>query len=466
MHRAAVGRVSPSTGEARLGGGVRGRRTDLARRWAAGARRDVGSACRRHAEPGVADAAARDELVRASAAPASTGTAKPTPVAAVVAVGVDLRVTPITRPAASNSGPPELPWLIAASVWIAPGVAKQTAAGASICAAERRRRRRPRATAHLAERRRRSRRRVADLQHARASPSGAPGSGSARVDAAAPRCRRTGRSRRSSRARGRRPTRITKTGRVLLHRRGSVGGRRARDDVRRRDDVAVARRRRTRAARLRPVATPTSTSTVTTRAHARRVDRARRSSPPRPAPTARRDRPRSRRWSRRRSSRRRSRPRAERPRRERQRRARPQAATTGRARRKRARRHAGDSTSCSRKARARSACRPALETQLDRPPMRRRARLRWRGRDRCPAARRSARGRSARTAAPDRPPRCRGRCRTPRAAAVPSSSSTVTTIAMPGGCVAERVVEQRAQDLPHARRRRRARAPRSVPSRP
>ena len=28
-------------------------------------------------------------------------------------------VTPITRPSASISGPPELPWLIAASVWIA-----------------------------------------------------------------------------------------------------------------------------------------------------------------------------------------------------------------------------------------------------------------------------------------------------------------------------------------------------------
>ncbi len=28
-------------------------------------------------------------------------------------------VTPITRPATSISGPPELPWLIAASVWIA-----------------------------------------------------------------------------------------------------------------------------------------------------------------------------------------------------------------------------------------------------------------------------------------------------------------------------------------------------------
>src|SRR3954465_4130098 len=31
---------------------------------------------------------------------------------------------PRTRPRASSSGPPELPWLIAASVWIAPTVAK------------------------------------------------------------------------------------------------------------------------------------------------------------------------------------------------------------------------------------------------------------------------------------------------------------------------------------------------------
>ena len=30
---------------------------------------------------------------------------------------------PITSPAALNSGPPELPWLMAASVWIAPGMA-------------------------------------------------------------------------------------------------------------------------------------------------------------------------------------------------------------------------------------------------------------------------------------------------------------------------------------------------------
>src|SRR5687767_7322333 len=31
---------------------------------------------------------------------------------------------PTTRPSPSSSGPPELPWLIAASVWIAPAIAK------------------------------------------------------------------------------------------------------------------------------------------------------------------------------------------------------------------------------------------------------------------------------------------------------------------------------------------------------
>ena len=40
-------------------------------------------------------------------------------------------VTPITRPAASISGPPELPWLIAASVWIAWSIG--SVFGASIC---------------------------------------------------------------------------------------------------------------------------------------------------------------------------------------------------------------------------------------------------------------------------------------------------------------------------------------------
>src|SRR4051794_35771518 len=36
---------------------------------------------------------------------------------------------PRTRPRASSSGPPEFPWLIAASVWIAPTRAEQGAAG-------------------------------------------------------------------------------------------------------------------------------------------------------------------------------------------------------------------------------------------------------------------------------------------------------------------------------------------------
>ena len=45
-------------------------------------------------------------------------------------------VTPITRPAASISGPPELPWLIAASVWIAWSI--DSVFGASIVPLQRR----------------------------------------------------------------------------------------------------------------------------------------------------------------------------------------------------------------------------------------------------------------------------------------------------------------------------------------
>ena len=37
---------------------------------------------------------------------------------------VDLRVHPITSPLAFGSGPPELPWLNAASVWIALSIGK------------------------------------------------------------------------------------------------------------------------------------------------------------------------------------------------------------------------------------------------------------------------------------------------------------------------------------------------------
>ena len=75
---------------------------------------------------------------------ASTGTAKPTPVPSPL-VGVDLRVDARgRRPSASSSGPPELPWLIAASVWIAPAVRSPSATGSS---GRWPRRRRPTATA-------------------------------------------------------------------------------------------------------------------------------------------------------------------------------------------------------------------------------------------------------------------------------------------------------------------------------
>ena len=39
--------------------------------------------------------------------------------ASVCATDLITELTPITRPAASTSGPPELPWFTAASVWIA-----------------------------------------------------------------------------------------------------------------------------------------------------------------------------------------------------------------------------------------------------------------------------------------------------------------------------------------------------------
>ena len=38
-------------------------------------------------------------------------------------------LTPISRPAVSRSGPPELPGLIAASVWITPRISRPEAAG-------------------------------------------------------------------------------------------------------------------------------------------------------------------------------------------------------------------------------------------------------------------------------------------------------------------------------------------------
>ena len=45
------------------------------------------------------------------------GIAKPTPLLPPPSLWI-CALTPITWPAASISGPPELPWLIGASVWI------------------------------------------------------------------------------------------------------------------------------------------------------------------------------------------------------------------------------------------------------------------------------------------------------------------------------------------------------------
>ena len=53
----------------------------------------------------------------------STETAKPTP-SPPPPVDWICELIPMTRPAESRSGPPELPWLIAASVWIASWILK------------------------------------------------------------------------------------------------------------------------------------------------------------------------------------------------------------------------------------------------------------------------------------------------------------------------------------------------------
>ncbi len=58
----------------------------------------------------------------------STGMAKPTPAfepdGEMIAV-----VTPMTRPAESSSGPPELPGLIAASVWMTSAISRPVLVG-------------------------------------------------------------------------------------------------------------------------------------------------------------------------------------------------------------------------------------------------------------------------------------------------------------------------------------------------
>jgi hypothetical protein len=52
----------------------------------------------------------------------SEGTAKPTPELSSLPSVAICTSTPTTSPLESINGPPELPWLIAASVWIASGI--------------------------------------------------------------------------------------------------------------------------------------------------------------------------------------------------------------------------------------------------------------------------------------------------------------------------------------------------------
>ena len=67
---------------------------------------------------GVADVAICQQMRGGSAAPQSIGTAKPMPAAPPWSLRI-WAVIPIARPRASSSGPPEEPWPIGASVWIA-----------------------------------------------------------------------------------------------------------------------------------------------------------------------------------------------------------------------------------------------------------------------------------------------------------------------------------------------------------
>ena len=77
---------------------------------------------RRHAEIGVARLAA-SRSCPTERLTTSIGTAKPTPSPPPERDWICWLI-PITRPSAPTSGPPELPGLIAASVWIAPEIAK------------------------------------------------------------------------------------------------------------------------------------------------------------------------------------------------------------------------------------------------------------------------------------------------------------------------------------------------------
>ena len=65
------------------------------------------------------------------------GTAKPIPTEPLLPEPVAIwELIPITRPSASISGPPELPGLIAASVWITSEIVKPLGALICRCSAE------------------------------------------------------------------------------------------------------------------------------------------------------------------------------------------------------------------------------------------------------------------------------------------------------------------------------------------
>ena len=83
----------------------------------------------RDAEVGVLHRAAADQL-RHDRATVFEGIAKPMPSLPPESLAI-CAFTPITSPSRSRSGPPELPWLIAASVWIESLIVKPF--GAYIC---------------------------------------------------------------------------------------------------------------------------------------------------------------------------------------------------------------------------------------------------------------------------------------------------------------------------------------------
>ncbi len=77
----------------------------------------VGDLLDAHAEPAAPGLAELAQLVDHRASPSSTGTAKPMPTEPPVGEKIAV-LMPMTSPLRLNSGPPELPRLMAASVWM------------------------------------------------------------------------------------------------------------------------------------------------------------------------------------------------------------------------------------------------------------------------------------------------------------------------------------------------------------